>query len=138
MVRLHCDASTDTGFATYFPDHQGRSHGLTGPSRDVIRSTGSIAHLFHRVLARGLKGLLKDNGLKSDDQTAVGRSQGALTGSIFSKVPVVLVEMCVLTNRHDEALMVSARGQKAMVRALAKAVEAAAPLSSSSTKPSVN
>jgi N-acetylmuramoyl-L-alanine amidase len=55
----------------------------------------------------------------------VGSRHGALIGSIFSKVPVVLVEMVVLTNAKDEAFLLSAKGRSAMAEALAKGVLAA-------------
>ena len=58
-------------------------------------------------------------------KTAVGGRQGALTGSIFSEVPVVLVEMATITLRGDEAFMASERGQARMARALAAGVRAA-------------
>ena len=58
-------------------------------------------------------------------QTAVGGRQGALTGSVFSKVPVLLVEMVVLTNAKDEAFILSKQGRALMVDALAKGVLAA-------------
>lgn len=125
MVRLHCDASPKPGFAVYFPDRQGKSEGRTGPSADVIRRTAPLAARFHRALAAGLAGKLDDQGLMSDIRTAVGSKQGALTGSIFSEVPVVLVEMATITLAHDEAFLGSDAGQKVMAEALADGVEAA-------------
>lgn len=124
MVRLHCDAQGGSGFAVYWPDQQGRSQGRTGPSLDVIAKTGPIARRFHAALASGLKGLLRDNGLKSDRATLVGGKQGALTGSIFSEVPVVLIEMCVLTNPKDEAFMAVPANRERVAAALAKAINA--------------
>lgn len=125
MVRLHCDASSGSGFASYYPATTGTSQGFTGPSKAVIRASASKAKVFHAALSKGLKGLLKDNGLKTDRQTAVGAQHGALIGSIFSKVPVVLVEMVVLTNRKDETFIESKGGQEAMANALAAGVVAA-------------
>ena len=61
----------------------------------------------------------------SDIKTAVGGKQGALTGSIFSKVPVVLVEMATITLKHDEVFMLSEVGQRKMAEALADGVKAA-------------
>lgn len=127
MVRLHCDAASGTGFTVYYPDRQGMSHGVRGPSTQVLSRTKTLAIEFHRKLALSLKGVLRDNGLKSDTKTAVGSRQGALTGSIFSMVPVVLIEMCVLTNPKDESLMLSPRGMDAMTDALAAAICAAVP-----------
>lgn len=126
FVRLHCDASSGTGFAVYYPNRVGHDRdGRRGPSKDVLRRCRDVAPRFHAALARGLRGHLRDNGLLPDTRTAVGARQGALTGSIWSEVPVVLVEMCVLTNRRDEAFLSSPSGQERTARALADAVAAA-------------
>ena len=121
FIRLHCDSSNGSGFATYYPDRQGTVRGFTGPSPELLEKLGPIAKRFHASLHDGLKGFLKDNGLMSDIKTAVGSKQGALTGSIYSHVPVVLVEMCVLTNPKDESLVSSDAGQQRLAEALAKA-----------------
>lgn len=128
LVRLHCDGSPRPGFAVYYPDRQGVAEGRTGPSADVIRRTAPLARRFHAALAAGLRGELQDQGLMSDVRTAVGGRQGALTGSIFSRVPVVLVEMATITLRHDEAFMLSESGQRRMAEALEAGVRAAVPL----------
>lgn len=120
-VRLHCDASSGTGFATYFPDRQGTQEGYTGPSLELIERIRPIADRFHSALKGALSGFLKDNGLKSDTKTAVGAKYGALIGSIHSTVPVVLVEMCVLTNPSDEAKVSTPDGQERLALALAEA-----------------
>lgn len=125
MVRLHCDASPKPGFAVYYPDRKGTAEGTTGPAGDVIRRTAPLARRFHAALAAGLKGEMEDQGLMSDIKTAVGGKQGALTGSIFSQVPVVLVEMATITLKHDEAFMLSEVGQRKMSEALAAGVKAA-------------
>jgi len=125
MVRLHCDSNSGTGFTTYYPDRQGKSEGVTGPSLAILRQTAPIAHRFHDKLAEDLKGVLKDNGLKGDEATAVGHKQGALTGSVFSKVPVVLVEMVVLTNPPDEAFIGSPANRRKVAQALADATRTA-------------
>lgn len=121
MVRLHCDAAAGSGFTTYFPDRQGTSDGMTGPDPALIARIAPIAKRFNAVLARDLHGFLKNNGNLPDIRTAVGSKHGALIGSIFSKVPVVLVEMCVLTNPHDEDLVSTAPGQDRLAQALADA-----------------
>ncbi len=125
MVRLHCDANEGGGFAVYVPMQKGTSGGKTGPSEEVIKASTEKGKLFHAELTKGLKGKLKDNGLLGDIKTAVGAKQGALTGSIFSEVPVVLVEMCCLTNAKDEEFMASKKGQEQMAEALFRATKAA-------------
>jgi N-acetylmuramoyl-L-alanine amidase len=126
MVRLHCDAQSGTGFATYYPDRAGRAaDGTRGPSASVLAACRTRAPRFHRAFADALGGALKNRGLLPDTRTAVGGKQGALTGSIFSKVPVVLIEMCVLTNPADEAFLASAAGREALASALAAGVRAA-------------
>jgi N-acetylmuramoyl-L-alanine amidase len=126
LVRLHCDANAGTGTATFYPDRPGKAaDGKTGPSRAVLAATARVAPAFHRALAAGLAGALKDKGLHPDTHTFIGGKQGALTGSIHSEVPVVLVELCVLTNPRDEAFLASDAGRERMARSLADAVTAA-------------
>ncbi len=120
MLRLHCDAASGTGFTVFYPDRQGRINGTQGPSKELLREVRPIAERFHESLSHELRGFLRDNGLKSDIRTQVGAHHGALIGSIFSKVPVVLVEMCVLTNRTDESKLSSKIGQIRLASALAK------------------
>jgi N-acetylmuramoyl-L-alanine amidase len=91
----------------------------------VLRSSYIKDRAFHEALARSLAGKLPSNGLKGDQATFVGSRHGALIGSIYSKVPVVLVEMVVLTNRKDETFLSSPEGQNAMADALAQATLAA-------------
>jgi N-acetylmuramoyl-L-alanine amidase len=122
MVRLHCDAAAGSGFAVYYPSKAGTSQGFTGPTASVIARSREAATRMHTTMADVLRGHHKDNGLRTDLQTAVGARQGALTGSIFSKVPVLLVEMVVLTNPKDEAFILSKTGRARMVEALAQGV----------------
>ena len=130
FVRLHCDAATNSGSTTYYPDRQGRAQGKIGPSREVLATTRRLAPAFHRAYAQTVRaGGLVDNGLKSDIYTAIGSKQGALTGSIFSHVPVVLVEMVVLTNPRDEAFALSKRGRATIVSGLEAGTLAALSLS---------
>ncbi len=128
MVRLHCDGAGSTGFAVYWPSKQGTAQGRTGPSREVIDKTAKIAPVFHKELGRALKGKLRDNGLKGDEKTLIGSRQGALTGSIFSEVAVVLVEMVDLTNPKDDAFIASKEGQDLYVKALTQAIQKSVPL----------
>ncbi len=72
-----------------------------------------------------LSGVFPDRGLHPDTLTRVGGKQGALTGSVFAKEPVLLVEMCVLTNSKDEDWIMSATGEHAMAKALADSAMAA-------------
>ena len=120
MIRLHCDASAERGFAVYYPDRPGRAKdGTTGPARDVIEESRRAAEAVHS----GLAGALSDNGVRTDYQTKVGRDQGgALTGSIFSEVPVVTVEMVVLSQASDADFIKTDEGQRRMADALAEGV----------------
>ena len=124
MIRLHCDASTERGFAVYYPDRQGKAKdGSVGPSEDVIEGSRRAAEAIHAGLAEGLAGALNDNGVRTDYQTKVGREQGgALTGSIFSEVPVVTIEMVVLSNPGDAEFIKTEEGQRRMAEAIADGV----------------
>ena len=124
LLRLHCDSGEHSGLATYYPDRQGRRFGVTGPSPAVIAASRRAARIFQPAVVAALGGAERDAGIKGDSQTGVGGRQGALTGSIFSRVPALTVEMCVLTNDHDYRFIRTVAGQEAMARALLTGVEA--------------
>ena len=124
LLRLHCDSGEQSGLATYYPDRQGRRFGVIGPTPAVIAASRRAALVFHPAVIAALHGALQDAGIKGDSQTGVGSKQGALTGSIFSHVPALTVEMCVLTNAHDYKFIRTAPGQEAMANALLAGVEA--------------
>src|SRR5579862_4418138 len=122
LLRLHCDASGESGFGVYYPDRAGRApDGHRGPSAEVLKLSSAAARRFHTAVAKELDGKLHDRGLMTDMQTAIGGKQGALTGSIYSQVPTVLIEMVVLTNRHDEAFVTSKVGERELSNAIAAA-----------------
>jgi N-acetylmuramoyl-L-alanine amidase len=123
MIRLHCDASTDSGFAIYSPDRQGTVQGVTGPTAEIIRQSKVAAELIHKGMAGVLAGVLKDGGVRGDSKTFVGSKQGALTGSIFSQVPAVLVEMVVLSNQADAEFIKTEAGQLKMAQAIAQGIK---------------
>ena len=127
MVRLHCDAAGGSGISVYFPAQTGKVGSAIGPSKGVIEKSKALAARFHPALIDNLNGKHPDRGLLTDRHTAIGRRQGALTGSIYSKVPVILIEMAVLTNPKDEALLTSKEGFELLCQALRKGVHAAVP-----------
>jgi N-acetylmuramoyl-L-alanine amidase len=122
LVRLHTDASRGRGFAVYYPDRQGTWNGMTGPSALVIDKSRQAAEAVHGGMATVLQGALADNGVRGDSRTFVGSRQGALTGSIFSRVPVVLIEMVVLTDSADASFIQTDAGQQRMAQAIADGV----------------
>lgn len=124
LLRLHCDSGERSGLATYYPDRQGRRFGVTGPSPAVIAASRRAARVFQPAVTAALGGAERDAGIKGDSQTAIGGKQGALTGSIFSRVPALTVEMCVLTNAHDYRFIRTPAGQEAMAEALLAGVAA--------------
>jgi N-acetylmuramoyl-L-alanine amidase len=124
MVRLHCDASVERGYAIYYPDRQGQAKdGTRGPAPHVIESSRRAAEAVHEGMRAGLGDVLNDNGVRTDYQTKVGRDQGgALTGSIFSDVPVVTIEMVVLSDPRDAAFIKTEEGQQRMASSIADGV----------------
>lgn len=124
IVRLHCDAGSHTGTATFHPDRQGTRWGVSGPSDGVIAASRELAEILHPAMIAALGPGWPDLGIKGDSKTAVGSRQGALTGSIFSTVPVVTVEMVVITQPDGEAFISSEEGQDRMARALAAGIQA--------------
>ncbi len=124
MVRLHCDAGSHRGTATFYPDRQGNRWGVTGPDSDVINGSRALADELHPAMVAALGPDWPDLGIKGDSKTAVGARQGALTGSIFSGIPVVTIEMVVITDPDQEAFIASEEGQERMARAIAEGIVA--------------
>jgi N-acetylmuramoyl-L-alanine amidase len=120
MVRLHCDSEGGSGTATFYPDRAGRAPGgARGPRPEVIVSSIRVAKAFHPAMMQVLKPELRDRGCLPDLRTYIGGKQGgALTGSIYSEVPVLLVELCVLTHWRDERFAASEAGLSRFARAL--------------------
>ena len=122
LVRLHTDAGQGSGFTLYHPDRQGQVDGVVGPSQAVITESAHAARVLHDAMAPLLRGSLRDGGILGDSKTLVGSRQGALTGSIYSTVPAVTIEMVFLTNADDARFIQSAEGQQAMADAIARGV----------------
>jgi N-acetylmuramoyl-L-alanine amidase len=132
-VHLHCESTPGSGFALYYPDRVGTynykddpDNGFKGPSAQVISQSKITAALIQNGMKDALAGVLPDRGLYGDSRTAVGSTQGALTFSIFSKIPTVTIEMVVLTNKKDAALIKSEAGQEKMAAAIASGIHLAA------------
>jgi N-acetylmuramoyl-L-alanine amidase len=129
MVRLHCDVGSGTGFTLYYPDRKGTAEGRTGPSEEVMTLSRAAALTLDTEMAALLSPAhLRDGGVRGDSRTFVGSQQGALTGSIFSEVPVVTVEMAVLTDRSDARFIGSPEGQVRMAGAITAGVRKFVPL----------
>jgi N-acetylmuramoyl-L-alanine amidase len=124
FLRLHADEGNSSGFTVYFPSRRGSSQGIEGPSAGVLAASKRVGPIFHRAFATSFKGELKDNGLRGEEGTFIGGKQGALTGSIFSKVPTLLVEMIFITSRQDAEWMKSDAHKQKMAAALAAGVRA--------------
>jgi N-acetylmuramoyl-L-alanine amidase len=129
LVRLHADAAAGSGFAVYYPDRKGTAQGVTGPDQAVIGASRRAAEVVREAMAVQLRTKLRDGGIRGDSRTLIGSRQGALTGSIFSKVPVVTIEMVVLSSRSDAAFIVSDSGQALMAHAIAAGIRRFAPVS---------
>jgi N-acetylmuramoyl-L-alanine amidase len=123
LVRLHADTGPSRGFALYYPDRKGTVAGVTGPDTSVMRRSREAALALHDGMAETLRGALRDGGVLGDSKTYVGSQQGALTGSIFSTVPAVTVEMVVLADAGDAAFIRSESGQDRMATALAAGID---------------
>ena len=122
MVRLHCDSSASRGYALYYPDRTGTKEGVTGPSPEVRAASRQAAVELAGEMKRTLTGHIPLAGIKGDSQTFIGGKQGVLTGSIFSKVPVVTIEMVVLSNKQDAAFIKTTDGQNKMAQAIAAGI----------------
>ncbi len=122
MVRLHCDSGKGTGCTVYYPDQQGTTQGVTGPSLEVIAASAIAAEYMQQGLAETLGNKLMLNPIKTDSVTYVGSKQGALTGSIFSEVPALVVEMVYLNNASDAAFIGDAANQELIAHGIYKGI----------------
>ncbi|MGE5404141.1 MAG: N-acetylmuramoyl-L-alanine amidase family protein [Candidatus Saccharibacteria bacterium] len=125
FIRLHCDTEPSgqkRGFTIYYPDRQGICSGTKGPPAKIISASRLAAVLIEKRMAQSLAGVLTDNGIKPETKTSIGRRQGALTGSIYSHVPVVLVEMVFLSSRDDAQFIGEEKGQEKMAQGLAQGI----------------
>jgi N-acetylmuramoyl-L-alanine amidase len=91
---------------------------------EVNRIFGNLLSYPRRSETGGASGY---GGVLGDSRTAIGARQGALTGSIFSRVPVVTVEMAVLTDAGDARFIASPSGQRRMAHAIAAGIARVVP-----------
>jgi N-acetylmuramoyl-L-alanine amidase len=125
FIRLHCDEGSGNGFTWYYPDRSGSKQGVTGPPPSVQRASRSAARILNDAMKPVLAGALASNPIKTDASTFVGGKQGGvLTGSIFSRVPTALIEMCFINQKADARFIASAAGRDKMAEALAAAIVA--------------
>ncbi len=125
LFRIHCDSgpAESRGMTFYFPDRQGTWNGHTGPPEDLLPACSDAAHTIHEITSEILDGLLIDRGVLTDNDTYIGNQQGgALRGSILSRVPVVLVELCFLSNPDDAAIIDDPDRRSLIVDALASGI----------------
>ncbi len=124
LLRLHCDTGRGSGITFYAPTQPGRHGSDVGPSAQVIADSRAAAHAVHDGALPVLGRALHDNGVKSDCDTLIGGKQGALTGSIYSQVPAVTIEMVFLSNKADADFLRAEAGREKMADALAAGVAA--------------
>lgn len=121
FMRLHCDSGGGpgiNGITFYYPDRQGTKDGKTGPPLDIIAKSRRASSVIHAKTVAKLGVSLHDNGIKGESQTLIGEKQGALTGSIYSEVPVITVEMVFLDYEPDARFIGSEDGREKMAEAL--------------------
>ncbi len=122
LVRLHCDTGRDSGFVVYYPDREGTAEGKTGPSAAVRAASDGAAITIHAAMAEALAGLSPRRRHPRRLQDYIGSKQGALTGLDFLEVPVVTVEMVVLSHSEDARFIESDSGVALMANAIATGV----------------
>jgi N-acetylmuramoyl-L-alanine amidase len=123
LLRLHCDAGAKGGFQLFYPDRPGTRFGVTGPPPEVRDASKVAAEQVVAGMAEVLEGHHPNKGIAGDSATYIGGKQGALTGSIFSEVPALLVEMGTLTLAEDERFLDSQEGQRLLVEAMTRGLE---------------
>jgi N-acetylmuramoyl-L-alanine amidase len=130
-VHLHCESTPGSGFALYYPArvgtfeyHNDPDNGFKGPSPQVMTGSKALAEAMSAGMRATLAGELPQRGVYDESHTAVGESQGALTFSIFSKVPTITIEMVVLSNKKDAAYIKADAWQEKMAQAIAAGIAA--------------
>jgi len=126
FFRIHCDngPSGAHGMTFYYPDRQGIWDGHTGPSTDLLPECHDAACAIHDPAIDELDGLLHDRGVRTDNETYLGSRQGgALRGSILSEIPVVLVEVCFLSDPDDASVVKDASTRSLVVQALSSGIQ---------------
>ena len=125
FIRLHCDEGGGRGFTWYYPDRAGRKGGVVGPPREVQTESRRAVMILNEAMKPVLRGSLAPNPIKTDAATFVGGKQGGvLTGSIYSRVPTALLEMCFINRAADAHFIASTAGQEKMALALATGIQA--------------
>jgi N-acetylmuramoyl-L-alanine amidase len=99
-------------------------NGFKGPSTQVMDASKALATAVAKGMKGTLAGILPQRGLFDESHTAVGASQGALTFSIFSRIPTITIEMVVLSNKGDAAYIKTEAGQQKMAEAIAAGITA--------------
>ena len=122
MVRIHCDSGRGHGLTMYYPSGPGKLGTDEGPPAEVCSASAHLATHLQNVLEKRLEEVFRVNPLRTDRQTAIGSRQGALTGSIFSRVPVVTVELGYLDNPADVAFLTATDTRRLLVEALAEGI----------------
>ncbi|MBP7634627.1 N-acetylmuramoyl-L-alanine amidase [Candidatus Ozemobacteraceae bacterium] len=122
MLRIHCDSGRGHGLTLYYPSDPGKLGADEGPPMEICSASALLAIHIQSILEKRLQGMYQVNPLRTDRQTAIGSRQGALTGSIFSRVPVVTVELGYLDNPVDVAFMTASSSRNLLVEALAEAI----------------
>lgn len=106
------------------PKSAGTRWGIPGAYKQVISGSQEFAEAFHPAVIRALGPDWPDLGIKGDSKTGVGAHQGALTGSIFSGIPVVTMEMVVITDPEQESFFASDEKQETMAGTIADGIDA--------------
>jgi N-acetylmuramoyl-L-alanine amidase len=126
FFRIHCDSGAKDvcGMTFYYPDRQGEWDGRVGPPKEIIPECKRAAYAVHDRAMEIMDGMLKDRGVKTDNDTYVGSRQGgALRGSIDCRIPVVLVELCFLSNKDDASVMKNKEKRAVVVGSLVDGLE---------------
>lgn len=122
MLRIHCDSGRGHGLTLYYPSGPGKLGADEGPSVEICSASAHLAAHLQYIFEKRLNGVFRVNSLRTDRQTAIGSRQGALTGSIYSRVPIVTVELGYLDNPNDVAFLTATDSRRLLVEALAEAI----------------
>lgn len=153
LFRIHnddtgADGGGAGGYFILYPDAEGQMNGsptgAKGPSKEVQDSSkkaadaigASIKDPFGKI-GFPVKSSSKISGNGTAGERAFygssDRNGGILTGSIFSKVPVALIEIGNISNKKEHDLLNDSKSIDAITTALANGIEKSTPLTASSS-----
>ena len=119
FLRVRCSSTNESGIATFYPAKAVLVGNIKRPSAEVLAVSLEAATLFHETLIQSLGPTFDDRGLH-----ARTKKQGNATSAIFSKTPVIVVELGDINDSKDARILETVRGQATFTKAITFGLQA--------------